>query len=85
MHCYVGFDIFSGPVARAPRVKSKKRLGTGRARVHKVRTLGKVLRGRIRKLLATGVAPQFLHNAQVSGANETELKEARSLMGKCSG
>ena len=84
-HCYVGFDIFSGPVTRAARKTPAKRSQTSKARLTKVKRLGKVVRGRIRKILTAGILPQALHNAQVVGATDTELDKMVVLLGQMLG
>ena len=84
-HCYVGFDIFSGSVSRAPRKTPANRLAKSSARKEKVKGLAKVVKGRIRKILSAGIRPQCLHNAQVVGATETELEKTVTMPGQMLG
>ena len=43
------------------------------------------MKGRIRKILAAGILPQCLHNAQVVGATETELEKTVAMLGQMLG
>ena len=84
-HCYVGFDIYSGSGVIQHRATVSKGLMSGKERNHNVKILGTAVRGRLRKLLTAGLAPQVLHHAQVVGSTDTELEQTRRLMGQMLG
>ena len=77
----MGFDVFSGNVWNARRKISAKRIATAGLRRQKVKILQKAVKGRVRKILTAGIAPQALHNAQVLGATDTEITKVRRMMG----
>ena len=81
-HLYPGFDVYSGNVWHATRKVSAKRIASAGARTRKVNILQRAVKGRVRKLLTAGIAPQALHNAQVVGATDTEVEKIRRIKGE---